>query len=254
MAICSHIPDAYLIEEEAEDNCSDEAPRWPQKQVARPSIAFFAANRLPRMTKPQPLEERWVKEAAQNKIDCASTAAAIASTEGAYKKKMAELAAAETESKGVNKWSATRSTSAALIKRLEEESADLLQKKKVAGETFEKTFSAGETARWMLKSQEKMEKLWEDHKQMIYEEWDAEFGKHYPRRTTSDLFAYYDVVEKPEEFGDGWTRFVFKAGTDVKHICRELEIGGYEETYYGVKDEKPWLEVPTSVLKSFETS
>jgi hypothetical protein len=250
------IPAAYLIEEEEDDYCSYEAPKWPQQQVARPSIAFLVANYAPPMTKPTPLDPRWPKEAAENKAATKIAAEAVAAAEIAYKKKSGELAEAEAASKSVNKWSASRTTSAALIKRLQGEAAELAEKKKAAVASFEKIFKAGDSARWFIENQAKREKLWADYKRVIHEGWEAEFGKHYPRRTTTDLFGYYDVVEKPEEFGDGWTKFVFKAGTDVRHICRELDMGGHDRTKcsegYSV-DEKPWVEVLTAVLKEFES-
>jgi hypothetical protein len=250
------LPSAYIIEEEEEDYCSYEAPRWPRwdQQVARPSIAFLVANYAPPMTKPNPIDERWVKEAAANKVAMKVAAEAAAEADAIYKKKSEELAKAEAESKAVNKWSSSRTTSAALIKRLQTEAAELAEKKKAAVAAFENIAKAGETARWFIDNQAKCEELWVKYKKVIHEGWEAEFGKHYPRRTTTDLFGHYDVVERPEEFEDGYTRFVFKAGTDVKHICRELDMGGHDKAYCGGQaSEKPWVEVRTDVLKSFET-
>lgn len=247
------VPAAYLIEEEEEDYCSYEAPRWPQRQVARPSIAFLVKHYAPPMTKPKPLDPRWLKEAAENNAATKLAAEAVAAAEIAYKKKSEELAAAEAESKTINKWSSSRTTSAAVIKRLQSEAAELAEKKKAVTANFEKIFKAGENARWFINNQEKRDKLWVDYKRVIHEGWEADFGKHYPRRTTTDLFGYYDVVERPEEFEDGWTRFVFKAGTDVAHICRELDMGGHDRTKCSEEgSSESWVEVRTDVLKALE--
>lgn len=249
------VPAAYLLEDEEEDNCSYQEPRWPQQQVARPSVAFLVAHYAPPLTKPAPIEERWVTAAAENKAAVKVAAAAVEAAETAYIKKSAELAKAEADSKTINKWSAARTSSAALIERLKGEVAEMGEKKKAAVAAFEKTHKAGETARWFVDSQVRREKIWADYKRVIHEDWQAQYGKHYPRRTSTDLFGHYDIVEKPEEFEDGWTRFVFKAGTDVEHICRELDMGGHDKTKCSEEDaEKPWVEVRTDVLKEFERS
>lgn len=246
---------AYIIEEEEEDYCSYEEPRWPQQQVARPSIAFLVANYAPPMTKPKPLEEHWVQKAADNNVACKKAAEAVVIAGAAYDAKSAELAKAEAESRSINKWSAARTTSAALIKRLQDEATAASEKKKAAVAAHEKIFKDGEDARWMIANQKKREELWIAHKKNIHEDWVANYGKHRALRTGNDLFGHYDVVEKPKEYEDGWTRFVFKAGTDVEHVCRELDMGGHDRTDCGGQtSDAPWVEIRTDVLKAFESA
>lgn len=246
----AEIPAAYLIEDE-EDLDAEYAPQWPQQQVARPSVAFLVKHYAPPMTKPKPLEERWTQQAAENKAASKKAAEGVAAAEVVYKAKMAELAKAEADSKTINKWSAARTSSAALIKRLQQELAEATEKKKAAVAAHEKIFKAGETARWMIDNQKKRDELWTGYKKLIHEDWEANYGKHYPRKNSNDLFGYYDVVAK-EEFDDGWTRFTFKAGTNVEHLCRELDMGGHDRQEFGGGPDAPWVEIRTDVLKAFE--
>ena len=252
--VLNELPAAYLIEEE-EDLDAEYAPQWPQKQVARPSIAFLVKHYAPPMTKPKPLEEHWVQKAAANKVACKKAAEAVVIAGAAYDAKSAELAKAEAESRSINKWSAARTSSAALVKRLQDEATAAGEKKKAAVAAHEKIFKDGEDARWMIANQKKREEIWIEHKKAIHEDWTASYGKHRPLRTGNDLFGYYDVVEKPKEYDDGWTRFIFKAGTDVEHVCRELDMGGHDRTDCGgQRSEAPWVEIRTDVLKAFETA
>jgi hypothetical protein len=243
------IPEAYLIEEDEDDY--SEVPEWPQRQVARPSISFLVNHYAPPMKKPEPLDPKYPKQVAENKAASEAAADAVAATEVAHRSKMAEIAKAEAENKTVNKWSSSRVTSAALIKRLQEEAAELSEKKKKLAAEFERIWKSAEYARFVVASHAKSEERWESYKKLIHADWEANYGKHRSLRNSNHLFGHYDVVKTPEEVDD-YTRFVFKAGTDVEHVARELQIGGHDRVYCGGSAEEPWVEVLTSVLKSFE--
>jgi len=173
------LPSAYRSElseddyEEYDNYEDDDAYTWPRQYVARPSIKFLVANYAPPLTKPKPLEEMWISSAAANKASCKRAAEAVAAAEKAYDKVTAELLKAETESKAVNKWSAARTTSAALIKRLQDDAAAAAEAKKKAVAGDDKIFKEGEPARWMLANQKKREEVWEEFKQLQHEDWRA---------------------------------------------------------------------------------
>jgi hypothetical protein len=245
----AEIPAAYLIEEDEDDY--SEVPEWPQKQVARPSVSFLVNHYAPPMKKPEPLDPKYPKQVADNKVASEAAAKAVADAEVAYAAKTAELAKAEADNKTVNKWSSSRATSAALIKRLQGEAAELAEKKKKLIVEFERAWKSGEYARFVVASHAKSEERWESYKKLIHADWEANYGKHRPLRTSNDLFGYYDIVKTPEVV-DNYTCFIFKAGIDVEHVARELQIGGHERVYCGGSAEEPWVEVLTSALHEFE--